>query len=249
MKLDDWEEISDDEKSSLPYRPARAFKGDDEISIETDPTPSYEDAVSTAPRDASLPPRLQVIGATWGGVNVTGEVAAMADQERQTLLLNMSMLKYTLLPDPAYGLVKSMTVLYRYEDEAELRLLNVSEDALAVRVSATAHESPPEYAMAKFTTIGGAAGAWRDGPKAQVEIVAVTYGPQRIQTPAVLQELAMFFEGRRGQIRMTNSFFRTDPWVDHKKSWTIYFRFVDSKHIQCVTGMEDGALEVPWTRY
>ncbi|KAK0724663.1 hypothetical protein B0H67DRAFT_641175 [Lasiosphaeris hirsuta] len=247
MRLDDWEEISDDEKASLPYHPVRASKGEDDMSSETDPTPPYEDALSTAPRDISLPPRLHIIGATWGGVNVTDEVSAMADQERQTLLLNMDMLQYTLLPDPAYGLVKSMTVLYRYEDEAELRLLTVPEDAPAVQVSATAHNSP-ENAMVEFTTIGGAAGAWRSGPKAQVEIVAATYGPQRIQTPAVLQELAMFFEGKRGQIRMTNSFFRTDPWVDHKKSWTVYFRFVDSQRIQCVTGMEDGALEVPWTR-
>ncbi|SPQ26373.1 c670832a-30ea-4f7d-959c-d0bcb8ca4191 [Thermothielavioides terrestris] len=90
--------------------------------------------------------------------------------------------------------------------------------------------------------------AWRAGPEGQVEILAVLYGPQRIKTPEVLAELAKFFEGKRGQIRTTNAFFRTDPWPYKRKTWSVYFRFVGSTRVQVVTGWEDGALEVPWNR-
>lgn len=81
-----------------------------------------------------------------------------------------------------------------------------------------------------------------------VEILAVLYGPREIEALGVLETLCNFFEGERGQIRMTNSFFKADTWPDHHKSWTVYFRFEGSGRVQVVTGMENGALEVPWSR-
>ncbi|KAL1838804.1 hypothetical protein VTJ49DRAFT_2197 [Mycothermus thermophilus] len=91
--------------------------------------------------------------------------------------------------------------------------------------------------------------AWRAGPQGEVDILAVLYGPQKIETPSVLSVLSNHFEGRWGQIRMTNAFFGTDPWPCKRKSWTVYFRFVGSKRVQVVTGWEDGALEIPWSRH
>ncbi|KAL2268230.1 hypothetical protein VTJ83DRAFT_3076 [Remersonia thermophila] len=91
--------------------------------------------------------------------------------------------------------------------------------------------------------------AWRAGPQGEVDILAVVYGPKKIETPSALTVLSNHFEGRWGQVRMTNAFFGTDPWPYKRKSWTVYFRFVGSKRVQVVTGWEDGALEVPWSRY
>ncbi|KAK1753383.1 hypothetical protein QBC47DRAFT_325622, partial [Echria macrotheca] len=231
MNLDGWEEI--DSKSA---EPAEQRENDD-------PSPAYEDVVYRRQRKADGPPQLHILGATWGGVNVTAEVSAMVGDD-ETLSLNMHTLHHSLQPDPVFGVVKTLTVLYRYDEgRGDVRLLNVPEyiPSETLRITPTAHDEDAAggyLALVNNTT-------WREG---QVEILAVCYGPQRIKSPAVMRQLASYFEGRCGQIRMTNAFFTTDPWVGHRKSWSIYFRFVGSRRIQCVTGMEDGALETPWTR-
>jgi len=43
-------------------------------------------------------------------------------------------------------------------------------------------------------------------------------------------------------------FFADGPVAGDGKSWAVFFRFVGSRSgvVKYVTGMEDGALEVPW---
>ncbi|KAK0625528.1 hypothetical protein B0T17DRAFT_492307 [Bombardia bombarda] len=220
-----------------------AVSADDDDNGVAEPTPSYEDAIATAkPRRPDQPPRLALFGATWGGVNVTDDIRAMVSAN-ETVKLDFRNLHHVLQPDPARGLLKTLSVLYQYEDQDGLHLLNATEHESPILVAHTTHESP-----ATPKCLHTLDRPWRANPYGAVEILAVLYGPQRIETPSVLQELANFFDGRRGQIRMTNAFFKADPWPNHKKSWAVYFRFIDSKRIQCVTGMEDGALEVPWSR-
>ncbi|KAH8682136.1 hypothetical protein BX600DRAFT_505753 [Xylariales sp. PMI_506] len=218
--------------------------------------------------------RLQVLGATWGGVNVTIDVRDMVSAQ-QSLDFDMATVYKILQPDPAPGTTKMLTVLYRYGSHGDLCLLNVSEDSRVrtFTISPHAHDfvavverltprtqsrrrqqqrqdqgqdqdpdqlvPPPPYQPSYFRSESGA-----------VEILAVTYGNRRIETPSVLRELGLFFEGRRGQIRMTNYFFKIDPWEGHRKTWSVFFRFVGlgPEVVQCVTGPEDGALEVPWVR-
>ncbi|KAK0641393.1 hypothetical protein B0T16DRAFT_300684, partial [Cercophora newfieldiana] len=200
------------------------------------------------------PPRLHVLGATWGGINVTSDIQGLVEIDPFTknferLKFNMHTIHTQLLPDPAISVIKTLTVLYRYDNE-ELRIMNATQFApqINVRVTPTAHLDQEE-GLAKtlypkfFSTLSNA--PWRS-PSGRVEIIAALYGTGRIQTPSVLEELGEFFEGRRGQIRTTTGFFRTDPWPGMRKSWTVYFRFAGSGLVQCVTGMEDGALEVPW---
>jgi len=215
---------------------------------DADPSPAYEDVVAGPSRSSNAQPRLRILGATWGGVNVTAEISGMVGDD-ETISFNMHTLLLTLQPDPAPGIIKTLTVLYLYEDQGEIRLLNVPEfiPSISVKITPTTHKekvvcAQPTY----FSTLSDP--AWTDGADGQVEIIAVLYGTKRIKNPSALQELARFFEGRRGQIRTTTAFFGTDPWIGFRKSWTVYFRFASSRRIHCVTGMQDGALEVPWTR-
>ncbi|KAJ6459627.1 hypothetical protein C8R45DRAFT_1030566 [Mycena sanguinolenta] len=196
------------------------------------------------------PPRLRIVGATWGGILVTSDVQAMVSPD-QTLTVDVDTLVHVFSPDPLSNTVKILSVLYHYENSHEgLCLLSISEEGPSVTIRHPAHQAA--QSMGWQTRWGPAmyplGAPWRADPNG-VEIIAVLWGGKRIETPPVLAELAKFFEGRRGQIRMTNSFFKCDPWLNHKKTWTVYFRFAGSQKVQVVTGIEDGALEVPWGRY
>ncbi|KAL2114902.1 hypothetical protein VTJ04DRAFT_10565 [Mycothermus thermophilus] len=245
---------------------------DETLSLaHLDPIPTYEESLS-APR----PGPLQILGATWGGVQVTAELQRLAAGQDE-LVLDMKTLWTILTPDPAPGKLKVLTVVYRFDDTPgssggggekreergeeendlnEIRLLCVSEEVQPSKVVISRRASQgflscgedDGAARAKRPLHGRLGRAWRAGPQGEVDILAVLYGPKRIETPSVLAVLANHFEGRWGQIRMTNSFFGTDPWPYKRKTWTVYFRFVGSKIVQVVTGWEDGALEIPWRK-
>ncbi|KAJ7504297.1 hypothetical protein B0H11DRAFT_1981563 [Mycena galericulata] len=230
MTFDGWENIPNP-LSSMPLR---------------DP-PRYTD-----PRHAG-PPRLRILGATWGGVQVTAEVQAMVTTT-QTVTFDPRTVSHILQPDPCFGVVKTLSVLYAYDDQPDVYLLNMTEQhPHPVVIWSNAHQIRIEGPHQSFWTLGaqwtGSGPSEKEGGSAgQVEILAVLYGPKKIETPSVLKELANFFEGRRGQIRMTNSFFKADTWLNRRKSWAVYFRFLGSERVQVVAGMEDGALEIPWSR-
>ncbi|KAK4152213.1 hypothetical protein C8A00DRAFT_44713 [Chaetomidium leptoderma] len=215
-----------------------------------DPIPSYEES-QAAPR----PNALQILGATWGGVTVTADlISLVGDSDR--LVLELRKLHTTLKPDPAPGKVKVLTVLYRFDDDGDLetRLLVAAEDSQPSKVvlarggHAAAQQQQQPHSTTRFMN-AKLERPWRAGPQGEVEILALVYGPKRIETSSVLSVLGNYFEGRWGQVRMTNAFFGPDPWPYKVKSWTVYFRFVGSKRVQVVTGWEDGALEVPWSRH
>ncbi|KAJ6544010.1 hypothetical protein B0H19DRAFT_1169321 [Mycena capillaripes] len=170
----------------------------------------------------------------------------------QTVALDVGTLVHVLSPDPLPNHVKTISVLYQYENSPEgLCLLSTSEDGPSVTIRPIAHQAPTlstGWHNQWKPAIYPLGATWRAEANG-VEILAVVWGGQRIETPTVLAELAKFFEGRRGQIRMTNGFFKCDPWPNHKKTWTVYFQFAGSERVQVVTGVEDGALEVPWGRY
>ncbi|KAK1755473.1 hypothetical protein QBC47DRAFT_300683 [Echria macrotheca] len=236
------------------------------------PPPYTESATSTTypisdtfPNPVLVPstPRLQILAATWGGVNVTPEIRGMIRPDKfgsyEKIKLNMHTLHTSLLPDPAAGVIKTLTVLYKYDTDNEIRMLNVPQFApqIWVRITPFSHLSVEEQEDAGggktaecFGVVSGT--EWRDEDGDGVEILAVLFGQGRITTPSVLEELGRLFAGKRGQIRTTAAFFRADTWVGMHKSWTVFFRFCgrDGRkgRVQCVTGMEGGALEPAWGR-
>ena len=249
MTTDGWEQVSNGKMpiSEQPLNDGENSKGSDDLG----PSPPYEETVQSARRHDG-PSRLHVLGATWGGVDVTAEIQGIVTLDTagkfETMTLNMHTMHTTLLPDPAIGVIKTLTVLYQYDgDDSEMQLLNATQFApqIKIQITPTAHLEEVKYLPKFFIRLNE---AWMN--YGQTEIIAVLYGTGRIQTPSVLDELAQFFEGRRGQIRTTSNFFRTDPWVGMPKSWTVYFRVLNSAtpRVRCVTGMQNGALEVPWTR-
>ena len=250
MTFDSWEQVPDGKMpaSELSLHDHIDFKS----SGDLDPSPPYEEALRSTDTDEG-PSILRIIGATWGGVNITAEIQGLVTIDPsgkfETVNLNMHTIHTSLLPDPAVGVIKTLSILYEYSGgNCGMRLLNATQFApqITIQITPTAHleenKSVPDF----FIDLKDA--AWRN--EGQIEIIALLYGTSRIETPSVLEEFARFFEGRRGQIRTTSSFFRRDPWFGVRKSWTVYFRLLSSRNprVRCVTGMEDGALEVPWTR-
>ncbi|KAK3997858.1 hypothetical protein QBC44DRAFT_46265 [Cladorrhinum sp. PSN332] len=225
--------------------------------------PAYEDVAGTSSHQMPGPPKLQILAATWGGVIVTPEIQMQvtpdSSEDFDTITLNMHTMHTDLIPDPNIGIVKSLSLIYKYSDSNEIHLLNVPQFAPQINFTIT----PKDHVETKknrwnwsgtpqLSSVNVSTTAWRDAT-GKVEILAAVYGIQRVQTPSVLEELARFFRGERGQIRTTSEFFRASaaqPFVGPKKTWTIYFRLLtdgSGGKVRCVTGWEDGALEIPWT--
>lgn len=243
--LEDWEQVG----NSL---------NDPEKMESTANLPPY-----SLPNSPTLPAtKLRILGATWGGVQVTQDVQEMVSRSNE-LFLDARGLCDELQPDPAHGVQKVLSVVYTYLSDEEIQscvsgcpgifVLNLAEDTrapvLTIRDNGVTGAGVIKTSPLRNVSLEE---PWT-GSRGLVQILAVFYGPKRIEKPSVLRRLSLFFEGddggHRKQIRMTSSFFKGDTWVGHKKSWTVYFRFVGEKagRVQVVTGLEDGALEVPWT--
>ncbi|KAH7303184.1 hypothetical protein B0I35DRAFT_181732 [Stachybotrys elegans] len=184
---------------------------------------------------------LWVHAATFGGVIVTEKIRELCAQDG-TMDIEMDRMVHFLSPDPHYGRIKTLTVLYQFEGDESLYVLNAPETFGSIHISRTGRlrtaiqrlESP--YKIVAFP---------------DVEIVAAIWGLKRMKTRSVLLDLIRFFSDKdeQGAIRMTNEFWKEDTWNGQAKTWSIYFRFTGSDKIQCVTGWEQQALEVPWCRH
>lgn len=255
----------------------------DNYSDDNDNPPPYEESTGAAPSQSADhhrrgPPRLHILGATWGGVNVTADVQGLVTLDKsktfETLKLNMHTLHTLLVPDPAPAVIKTLTVLYRYDSDAEgtAQLLNAPQFAPQVTVTVTPAAAAAESEKGGvrglprlFVGVLRLENSWRDA-EGRVEILAVLFGTEKVEKQSVLEALGRFFgggegspgSGRRQQIRTTLGFFETRTpqiFVPLAKSWTVYFRLLprdqvaagNMMRVRCVTGMENGALEVPWT--
>lgn len=191
-------------------------------------------------------PLLEVIGATFGGITVVEKIRELC-QPDGTMRLDMSQMVHYLAPDPLPKSNKSFTMLYRFRDDDTLFLVHATEKHAPIHISRDVNPATSRGVIEPLEA------TFKTNQYNDVEIVAVLYGRKRIQTPSVLTELARFFSAtgfeHQSQIRAVNSFFREDTWPRTKKSWTVYFRFAGSERIHCVTGLENGALEVPWGRH
>lgn len=249
-------------KLPLSAHPPHDTKDSKDSNDDANPSPPpYSESANPPPPPG--PSRLHILGATWGGITVTPEIRAMITLDKtshfERLKLNMHTLHTLLLPDPAPATIKALVILYRYDsnsnNDTTLHLLNATQFApqIHVTITPTAHLDQNKgilcAAFPKFiTTLGGPGTGWDNlASGGRTQIVAVVYGTGRITATAVMEELAGVFEGRRGQVRTTTGFFGGDTWPGVRKSWTVFFRLGGGEgEVQCVTGMEDGALEVPW---
>lgn len=237
-------------------------KDSKDSNSDTNPSPPPYSESATPSRPPG-PTRLHILGATWGGITVTPEIRAIITLDKtshyERLKLNMHTLHTLLLPDPAPATIKALVILYHYDDNnnnnnTTLHLLNATQFApqIHVKITPTAHLDQNKgilcAAFPKFITTLGPGTGWDNlASGGQTQIVAVVYGTGRITATAVMEELGGFFEGRRGQVRTTTGFFGGDTWPGVRKSWTVFFRLGGGEgEVQCITGMEDGALEVPW---
>jgi hypothetical protein len=209
-------------------------------------------------------PGIRIIAATFGGVIVTDKIRDLVtEDETMTIDLGKNKMVRYLAPDPLPGKPKTLTVLYELpgvndnkggnDDDTSaaaapvLYLLNAPESPNRgpIQISRTGSASATVERLDQETSV------FRRATLPDVEIVAAVYGLKRVRTESVLLALARFFSemDEQGAIRMTNHFWQEDTWHGKFKSWTIYFRFRGSNRIQCVTGLEGQALEVPWCRH
>lgn len=185
---------------------------------------------------------VQVLAATFGGLIVTEKIRELCTEDG-TMDIEMGRMVYFLAPDPFGGHEKTLTVLYKFEGEDALYLLNAPETSSGrICISRT---GSPSMTIQRLDT------SFKRAPFLDVEIIAAVWGPKRVKTPSVLLRLAQFFSDRdyQHQIRMTNDFWKEDTWPGKHKTWTVYFKFTGSGRVQCVAGLEGQALEVPWSRH
>jgi hypothetical protein len=195
-------------------------------------------------------PSLQILAATFGGVIVTERIQELCSDDG-AMDVDMSQMVHYLAPDPFPNNVKTLAVLYRFQEDEDIFLLNATEQHAGLIHVSRAGE--PSMAIQRIEKI------YRRKAYPDVEILAVLYGIKRVQTPSVLLDLARFFSAagndddddghEQTQIRMNNQFFKGDPWLGQFKTWTVFFKFAGSKRVQCVSGLEHQALEVPWCRH
>jgi hypothetical protein len=137
------------------------------------------------PTQSSVAPAkgLQVIAATFGGVVVTEKIRELI-QDDDSMIFKMNQMVHYLAPDPLPNWVKTLTMLYRFDD-GPLCLFNATEQhSGSVQIS---------RATAPTMVIQQLEAGLKQGPHADVDILAVVYGKKRIQTPSVLADLARFF--------------------------------------------------------
>lgn len=187
---------------------------------------------------------LVIISATFGGVTVK-ERMQMLCQPDGSMDIHMNLIVHWLAPDPLPGQKKHLAVLYHYEGSDSLWLLVGLEGCSdCIRVSREAAPRESIKLVGPNATFGSL--HYHLG----IKIVAVVYGGKRMTTPSVLRALVWFFSKvgteDAAPIRTNDDFFKENPWPGVWKTWTIFARFGNSPTIHTMTGVEHGALELPW---
>jgi hypothetical protein len=199
----------DEKKDAAPPPPPPAYP------YPPNMTPNYplreKQDPAMAPLADGQPRRLHILGATWAGVVVTPQVAAMVSTDNE-VFINMNDLVHILSPDPAFGIHKTLNVLYQLDGQEGPALLNITEGhpTVAFAINNVIHET----SLARGGVLPGApypaveqlpipwrsstfySGSNNSQSPPGVEILAVTYGPKRFTTPSILEELTNFFERR-----------------------------------------------------
>jgi hypothetical protein len=187
--------------------------------------------VNTVPegRRLDIPPYLNIVGANWGGLDITAMLQTRTSRE-QTLDIDTDKVFKIASPDPWPNCPKTISLLYQY-DHSSLELLVIGEGTgpVTVRPYETTHRSSR---WALDLTLGE-----------DTKILAIIWGLQPIQKTPVLQRAL-----QERKIPCTNTFFGGDGWGGVHKTCQVFLRHIRTNEVACLVGREDSILEleVPW---
>ncbi|QKX61261.1 uncharacterized protein TRUGW13939_08409 [Talaromyces rugulosus] len=180
-------------------------------------------------RQLDIPPYLNIVGANWGGLDITATLQTRTSRE-QTLDIDTEKVYKIASPDPWPNYPKTISLLYQY-DHSSLELLVVGEAAgiVTVRPYAATHRS------SRWTldlTLGE-----------NTKILAIIWGLQPIQqTPGLQRAL------QERKIPCNNAFFGGDGWGGVNKTCQVFLRHIRTNEVACLVGREGSILDlkVPW---
>ncbi|KAI9815929.1 MAG: hypothetical protein M1827_001921 [Pycnora praestabilis] len=167
----------------------------------------------------TIPPLLIIQAANWGGVDITDTLRAQITPD-QTLQLDTKLVQ---LPDPWYGVLKTLSIMYQYGD-GRLQLL-VSHDGSGI-VSID-----PEGPMR--TQYFNPAGPRHEG----MDVLAVIWGVM-YEHPKPVSASQFDAIATKGEISCTNEWFGFDGLPNWQKTCQVFFQHGSSGKIYCSAGRE-----------
>ena len=170
-----------------------------------------------------IPPLLKVHCATWAGTDIT-------DILRGRVTCDQTLPLYTKLissPDPWYGVLKTISVLYQYGN-APMQLYITTDGKGTPLITST----QPSHTNGMFTS--------HNQPWEDFRIAAVVWGERPVDENAFLQAAA-----ETGHISCTNEFFRRDGLPNWPKTCQVFFESKSTGEIRCRAAREGEMLKIP----
>ncbi|KEF58340.1 uncharacterized protein A1O9_06266 [Exophiala aquamarina CBS 119918] len=155
--------------------------------------------------------KLKIIGATYGGRQVTADVRRHVKDD-QTVLLDSTRFTTDLIPDPIPGQPKVFTLFYEYEGQ-DKALLKMKDSSGSITLTSDSQFTD----LVRITTIKE--GKTRLG--GETIIYAVIYGDEIFTSTDVYNKIWDMDQGRKWKI--DNESFGKDPWPRVVKTGTLYY--------------------------
>jgi hypothetical protein len=181
---------------------------------------------------ATPPPRLFIRAATYGGIDVTPNVAALVSPMTQSISVPDYYALSPPLPDNWLGTPKSLLILYQWETcDLELYLGN-DVDARSISIDPRAPLDPTRAAF--FNKKGPNAGR----VAGELNIIATVWGIMKGMTEGFGERVIATIK-QTSSFTPSNQFFNnTDGWYGYNKTATIFFQYGVTGSIQCVTAKQ-----------
>jgi ankyrin repeat protein len=216
----------------------RRYYSQDEISeiwgMETAWDNVYTDYVRRAPYANNRPLRrlrhqiragLRILAGEYGGTEVSEILARKIDRVDQSLTLDTDVLAF--LPDTWYGVVKSLSAIFQYENN-DIQLLNTAQYMGTVKLGPNAPRMPVSLPQRSRGS--------------DLSIIAIVYGSTEIFDEYVYKGILVAIAQRQPYL-VTNDNMGGDPWPNTEKSCAVYYRREKNGPVFCSCCREGTSLD------
>ncbi|MCJ1310973.1 hypothetical protein MMC25_004642 [Agyrium rufum] len=179
--------------------------------------------VAIEDEEVYIPPPLIIHAAFYHKADVTEMIRASVDPE-QVLILDCN--KHFCVPDPAYGVVKTIAILYQYG--SNLPELYVGHEGGGWK---TLRPTGEPIRRSFFNQVPQRSN--------DVYIMAAIWGIQ----PIDLKHFGLMSQSK--QFRISNEWFGFDGFMNVQKTCHVFVQFPSTGEIKCIVGAEGETMEIP----
>ncbi|KAJ5947277.1 hypothetical protein N7466_000292 [Penicillium verhagenii] len=185
--------------------------------------------VKTVTENSSIqiPPFLDIICASWGGLDITNLVRAKITPQ-QTLQFDTKNIWALASPDPLPGWQKTISILYQYGSLEPMQMLVTGEDSSYAMIE-------PGDRMRRNFFFSNPIEVTSD-----IRVVAAVWGlqpvPEKVFRRAVTE---------RKKVPCSNEFFGRDGWGGRLKTLQVFLQNGHTGECACVSEKEGNVLEMP----